>query len=80
METIRVFINERPHVLPVASTVRDAVALYDGALLESLASGATYVTDGRGIRMDRDTSLQAGSILRVVTSRRRRAEDQRADA
>ena len=79
METIRVFVNEQPYELPVASTVEDAVALYDDSVLESLASGATYVTDGRGIRMEREDTVSTGSILRVITSRQRRSEDQRAD-
>jgi hypothetical protein len=79
METIRVFINEQPYELPAVSTVEDAVALYDGSVLKSLASGATYVTDGRGIRMERDALVSTGSILRVITSRQRLSEDQRAD-
>ena len=79
METIRIFINERPYELPAASTVEDAVALYDGSVLESLASVRTYVTDGRGIRMEREATVSTGSILRVITSRQRRSEDQSAD-
>lgn len=80
MTTIRVFINEEPCTLPGGSTVSDAVAQYDDALRDSLASGTTYVTDGRGIRLESSYPLGPGSILRVVTSRRQRAEEPRADA
>ena len=80
METIRIFINGAPLTVPRGSTGREAVALADQALLESLNGGRAYLTDGRGVRLDPGVTLAGGSILRVVVSRRRAPEGHRADA
>ncbi|MCZ6915559.1 MAG: hypothetical protein O7I93_02180 [Gemmatimonadetes bacterium] len=80
MATIRVFINEVPLAVPAGSTVRQAVAIHHAVLLDSLDDGRAYVTDGRGITLELDASLQGGSILRVVVSRRRGSRESHADA
>jgi hypothetical protein len=80
MATIRVFINEVPLSVPADSTVREAVAIHDAALLDPLDDGRAYVTDGRGITLEPDASLHGGSILRVVISRRDSVRGPHADA
>lgn len=80
MDTIRIFINETPLSVPAGSTVRQAVAIYQAALLGPLDGGQAYVTDGRGVTLDHCVSLHGGSILRVVVSRRRGAGERHADA
>jgi hypothetical protein len=70
-DTIRIFVNATALDLPPASTVADAVAAYDPALASSVASGTVFVTDGRGIEIDGEHRLHAGSILRIVVRARR---------
>jgi len=80
MDTIRVFIDEAPLLIPAGSTVREAVAIHDTALLDPLDDSRAYVTDGRGIRLEPDVPLHGGSILRVVVSRGRGSREPHADA
>jgi hypothetical protein len=73
--TIRVFVNARAVDLPVGTEVGEAVRSFDAGLADSIASGAAYVTDGRGIEIDPSSSLTSGAILRVIVRARRGAED-----
>jgi hypothetical protein len=73
-ETIRVFVNATGVELPSGARVLDAIAAYDPALSTSVAGGAAFVTDGRGIEIDGDAPLAAGSILRVALRARRGAD------
>ena len=72
-EEIRVFLNERGHVLPVGAVVRDALRTIIPDLLPACEAGEAFVTDGRGIPVTLDTPLQAGAILRAARSGRRGA-------
>ena len=71
---MRVFVNERPVDVPAGATVQAAVAAADPALADRLGQGA-YATDGRGIQVDPAAVLDAGAILRVITSARRQDAD-----
>jgi hypothetical protein len=64
--TIRVFVNATALDLPTGSDVGQAVRAFDAALEASVADGAAYVTDGRGIEIDPTSQLASGAILRVV--------------
>jgi hypothetical protein len=75
---IRVFVNAGAVDLPSGAVVADAVRAADSSLLDKIAGGAAYVTDGRGIEIDPATLLVSGAILRVVV--RARARDADADA
>lgn len=75
---IPVFINGYRVEAPAGATVAGAVALHDPALAEQVATGAAYVTDGRGIRIADSQAVHAGAILRVVVSSRRNQDE--ADA
>lgn len=77
-EKIRIFVNGSGVDLPAGSTVSEAVRLTDPALLEKIAAGAAYVTDGRGIETDLSVPLASGAILRIVV--RARAGSGDADA
>ena len=70
-DTIRVFVNATGLELSAGAKVAEAVAAYDPSLLPNLASGTAYVTDGRGIEIDTESSLASGAILRVVVRSRR---------
>jgi hypothetical protein len=70
-DTIRVFVNATVLDLATGARVDEAVAAYDPSLATGLRSGAAYVTDGRGIEIERDALLSSGAILRVVVRARR---------
>jgi hypothetical protein len=77
-DIIRVFVNAGTVDLPSGAVVADAVRAANPAVLDQIARGAAYVTDGRGIEIDPSTLLASGAILRVVV--RASARDADADA
>jgi hypothetical protein len=79
-DTIRVFVNASAVELPAGADVAHAVRAFDAALEPSIASGAAYITDGRGIEIEPSARLAAGAILRVVVRARRCTRDADADA
>jgi hypothetical protein len=72
---IRVFVNAGIIELPAGAAVLDAVRSTDPTLLDKIASGSAYVTDGRGIEIDPETPLVSGAILRVVVRARSGSTD-----
>jgi hypothetical protein len=79
-EIIRVFVNSNPVDLPAGADVAQAVRAFDATLEPRIATGAAYVTDGRGIEIEPATQLSAGAILRVVVRARRGDRNGEADA
>ena len=77
---MRVFVNAVPLELDTGADVRAAVRALDAELEQKLAGGSAYVTDARGIEVTPDATLAEGSILRVVVSARRTAEERDAHA
>ena len=77
---MRVFVNAVPLELATGADVRAAVRALDAELERKLAGGSAYVTDARGIEVTPDATLAQGSILRVVVSARRTAEERDAHA
>jgi len=67
---IRVFVNDGAVDLPSGAVVADPFRAADSSLLDKIAGGAAYVTDGRGIEIDPSTLLVSGAILRVVVRAR----------
>ena len=80
MTAMRIFLNAMPLDLAPGATVRDAISAHDPAMTEQVTAGRARVTDARGIDLPLDAPLAAGSILRVIVSARRSAEDSDADA
>lgn len=77
---MRVFVNAVPLEVDTGADVRAAVRAFDAELERKLAGGSAYVTDARGIEVTPDAALAEGSILRVVVSARRTAEERDAHA
>ena len=77
---IRVFVNASAVDLPPGADVAQAVRAFDPTLEPRIATGAAYVTDGRGIAVEPATRLSAGAILRVVIRSRRADGSGDADA
>ena len=68
--TARVYVNERPVDVAPGSSAAAAVRAADAELGAAVAAGAAYLTDGRGVRIEPDAPIAAGTILRVVRSAR----------
>jgi hypothetical protein len=75
---MRVFVNAVPLEVARGADVRTAVRTLDPALAAKLEQGAAFATDARGIELPADAPLVEGSILRVVVSARRAAEERDA--
>ena len=72
---MRVFVNAVALEVAKGADVRAAVRALDPELERKLAEGVAFVTDARGIAVPADATLAEGSILRVVVSARRAAEE-----
>ncbi len=69
--TIPVFVNDRRVTVAPGTTAEGAAIAADPNLTETLGDGRAYLTDGRGIRMELNTLIGPGAIIRVVRSARR---------
>jgi hypothetical protein len=70
MPHVRIFVNERPVVVPATASVRQAIGLAESDLLEALEHGRAYVTDGVGRQIVDSAPVSVGAIYRVVVSAR----------
>ena len=77
---MRVFVNAVPLEVGRGADVRTAVRAFDPELARKLDAATAFVTDARGIEVAPDAVLAEGSILRVVVSARRAAEERDAHA
>ncbi len=68
---MRIFINQQPCDATPGHDVYTAIRECDPSLSEKIAAGEAYATDARGVRLAGTEALEAGSILRVVTSARK---------
>ena len=68
--TARVYVNERPVDVAPGASAAAAVRAADPELGAAVTAGAAYLTDGRGVRIEPDAPVAAGTILRVVRSTR----------
>jgi hypothetical protein len=76
-----VFVNGVALDVPQGATALDAVRGWSREAAEAVASGASMITDSRGLPTPTDVRVQAGAILRVVPVRatRRGAADAGGD-
>ena len=75
---MRVFVNAVALEVDRGADVRAAVRALAPELERKLAGGSAFVTDARGIEVAADSPLAEGTILRVVVSARRAAEERDA--
>lgn len=69
-EAVPVFVNDTAVRVAAASSVAQAIAVYDEGLAAALETGTARVTDGRGIALDPAAPVYSGAILRVIVSAR----------
>ena len=70
-DMIRVYVNGRGVDVPAGATAMDAVRASDAAVAAQVAAGDRALTDSRGLPLEPGESLVAGSILRIVSGRKR---------
>lgn len=72
---IRAYVNGRGVDVSAGATALDAVRALDATIADAIVAGDRALTDSRGLPIDSSTVLSAGSILRVVSGRKRAAAD-----
>ena len=72
-DSIRAYVNGRGVDVPAGATAIDAVRAMNTAEADQVLAGERALTDSRGLPLDPSTVLVAGSIVRIVSGRRRGA-------
>jgi hypothetical protein len=72
-DVIRAYVNGRGVDVPAGATAIDAVRAWDAAAAEQVVAGDRALTDSRGLPLEPSAILTAGSIVRLVSGRRRGA-------
>jgi hypothetical protein len=66
---VRVFVNASGVDVPAGATALDAVRAFDDAMAREVDESKRLITDSRGLPIDPNTPMSAGSILRLVANR-----------
>lgn len=70
-DSVRAYVNGRGVDVPAGATALDAVRAFDLATADQVASGERALTDSRGLPLEPAAPLVTGSIVRIVSGRRR---------
>lgn len=72
-DSIRAYVNGHGVDVPAGASAIDAVRIWDGAAADQVLAGERALTDSRGLPLEPASPLVAGSIVRIVSGRRRGA-------
>jgi hypothetical protein len=72
-DVIRAYVNGRGVDVPAGANAIDAVRAWDAATADQVLSGDRALTDSRGLPLEPTATLVGGSIVRIVSGRRRGA-------
>lgn len=72
--SLRAFVNGTGVNVPPGATILDAVRAADPALGAAVDDGSRAIADSRGLVVDSSTPVTGGAVLRVVSSKAKRAE------
>jgi hypothetical protein len=72
-DVIRAYVNGKGVDVPVGASAIDAVRAYNAAAADQVAAGERALTDSRGLPLEPASVLVGGSIMRIVSGRRRGA-------
>jgi hypothetical protein len=72
-DTIRAYVNGRGVDVPAGASAIDAVRAWDIEAADQVVAGDRALTDSRGLPLDPSAVLSGGSIIRIVSGRRRGA-------
>jgi hypothetical protein len=70
-ESIRAYVNGHGVDVPAGASAIDAVRTWDSAAADQVMAGERALTDSRGLPLEPSSPLAAGSIVRIVSGRRR---------
>jgi hypothetical protein len=72
-DVIRAYVNGRGVDVPVGASALDAVRVFDADIAAQVVAGDRALTDSRGLPLEPSAELSVGSIIRIVSGRRRGA-------
>ena len=72
-DSIRAYVNGHGVDVPAGASAIDAVRVWDSAAAAEVIAGDRALTDSRGLPLEPSSPLVAGSIVRIVSGRRRGA-------
>jgi len=72
-DSIRAYVNGHGVDVPSGASAIDAVRAWDSAAADEVIAGDRALTDSRGLPLEPSSPLVAGSIVRIVSGRRRGA-------
>ena len=72
-DVIRAYVNGKGVDVPAGASAIDAVRAWDVAAADQVVAGDRALTDSRGLPLEPSAILTAGSIVRLVSGRRRGA-------
>ena len=72
-DVIRAYVNGKGVDVQTGATAIDAVRAWDAGAAEQVVAGERALTDSRGLPLEPSAILTAGSIVRLVSGRRRGA-------
>jgi hypothetical protein len=72
-DSIRAYVNGRGIDIAAGSSAIDAVRAYDAQTADQVISGERALTDSRGLPLDPSSVISGGSIVRIVSGRRKGA-------
>lgn len=72
-DAIRAYVNGKGVDVPAGASAIDAVRAWDAAAADQVVAGDRALTDSRGLPLEPTAILTAGSIVRLVSGRRRGA-------
>jgi hypothetical protein len=78
-KTVRVFVNAVGVMVPAGSSILDAVRRWNESEAIAIEQGEKLVTDSRGLPIDVDERVSAGSIFRLLPVRKRGGARERDD-
>ena len=72
-DVIRAYVNGRGVDVPAGASAIDAVRIWDAVAADQVVAGERALTDSRGLPLEPSAVLTGGSIVRLVSGRRRGA-------
>ena len=72
-DVIRAYVNGRGVDVPAGAIALDAVRVADAQAADQVEAGDRALTDSRGLPLEPSAPLTTGSIIRIVSGRRRGA-------
>jgi hypothetical protein len=70
-DVIRAYVNGKGVDVNAGATAIDAVRAYDPAVADQVTAGDRALTDSRGLPLEPGAPIVGGTIMRIVSGRRR---------